>query len=125
MRDMSYAPFLAAAFLLWPITSMAGTQGNPLLLGLAAVPVLFIARPGIRPKAYVLAALAFIAWAVITEFWSPGSRGIISGSLFGGDLAIRSAGLRLALVLAFAVLLVGGLLKIQEGRAQVSSRIML
>ena len=125
MRGMSYAPFLAAAFLLWPITSMAGTQGNPLLLGLAAVPVLFIARPGIRPKAYVVAALAFIAWAVITEFWSPGSRGIISGSLFGGDLAIRSAGLRLALVLAFAVLLVGGLLKIQEGRAQVSSRIML
>ena len=125
MRGMSYAPFLAAAFLLWPITSMAGTQGNPLLLALAAIPALFIARPGIRPKACVVAAIAFIAWSVTTELWSPGSRGIISGSLMGGDLAIRSAGLRIALVLAFTILLVGGILKIQERRAQVSSRIML
>ena len=49
MRGMSYAPFLAAAFLLWPLTSMAGTQGNVLLLALAAIPALFVARPGIRP----------------------------------------------------------------------------
>ena len=60
MRGMSYAPFLAAAFLLWPLTSMAGTQGNVLLLALAAIPALFVARPGIRPAHYLL------AW----PFWS-------------------------------------------------------
>ena len=125
MRGMSYAPFLAAAFVLWPLTSMAGTQGNAPLLALAALPALFVARPGIRPATYLLAATAFTVWAIASEYWSPVSRGIISGSLMGGDLALRSAGLRIALALFFSTLLIGGALRIEQGRAQLSSRVML
>jgi O-antigen ligase len=125
MRGMSYAPFLAAAFLLWPFTSIAGTQGNVLLLALAAIPALFVARPGIRPAYYLLAGMAFLVWAIASEYWSPVSRGIISGSLMGGDFAIRSAGLRIVLTLFFATLLIAGTLRIAPGRPQISSRVML
>ncbi|WP_300423020.1 O-antigen ligase family protein [uncultured Hyphomonas sp.] len=122
---MSYAPFLAAAFLLWPLTSMAGTQGNVLLLALAAIPALFVARPGIRPAHYLLAGMAFLVWAVASESWSPVSRGIISGTLMGGDFAIRSAGLRIILTLFFTTLLIAGALRTAPGRAQISSRLIL
>jgi len=125
MRGMSYAPFLAAAFLLWPLTSMAGTQGNVLLLALAAIPALFVARPGIRPAHYLLAGMAFLVWAVASESWSPVSRGIISGTLMGGDFAIRSAGLRIILTLFFTTLLIAGALRTAPGRAQISSRLIL
>ena len=125
MRGMSYAPFLAAAFLLWPLTSMAGTQGNVLLLALAAIPALFVARPGIRPAHYLLAGMAFLVWAVASESWSPVSRGIISGTLMGGDFAIRSAGLRNILTLFFTTLLIAGALRTAPGRAQISSRLIL
>lgn len=125
MRGMSYAPFLAAAFLLWPLTSMAGTQGNVLLLALAAIPALFVARPGIRPAHYLLAGMAFLVWAVASEYWSPVSRGITSGTLMGGDFAIRSAGLRIILTLFFTTLLIAGALRIVPGRAQISSRLIL
>lgn len=125
MRGMSYAPFLAAAFLLWPLTSMAGTQGNVLLLALAAIPALFVARPGFRPAHSLLAGMAFLVWAVASESWSPVSRGIISGTLMGGDFAIRSAGLRIILTLFFTTLLIAGALRIAPGRAQISSRLIL
>ena len=125
MRGMSYAPFLAAACLLWPLTSMAGTQGNVLLLALAAIPALFVARPGIRPAHYLLAGMAFLVWAVASESWSPVSRGIISGTLMGGDFAIRSAGLRIILTLFFTTLLIAGALRTAPGRAQISSRLIL
>ena len=125
MRGMSYAPFLAAAFLLWPLTSMAGTQGNVLLLALAAIPALFVARPGIRPAHYLLAGMACLVWAVASESWSPVSRGIISGTLMGGDFAIRSAGLRIILTLFFTTLLIAGALRTAPGRAQISSRLIL
>ena len=125
MRGMSYAPFLAAAFLLWPLTSIAGTQGNVLLLALAAIPALFVARPGIRPAHYLLAGMAFLVWAVASESWSPVSRGIISGTLMGGDFAIRSAGLRIILTLFFTTLLIAGALRTAPGRAQISSRLIL
>lgn len=125
MRGMSYAPFLAAAFLLWPFTCIAGTQGNVLLLALAAIPAVFVARPGIRPAHYWMAATAFLVWAVASEYWSPVSRGIVTGNLLEGDFAIRSAGLRIALTLMFATLLIAGTLRIAPGRAQISSRLML
>ncbi|MEE2921182.1 MAG: O-antigen ligase family protein [Pseudomonadota bacterium] len=122
---MSYASILAAAFVVWPVTCLAGTQGNPLLMALAALPALFLARPSWRPAPALLAALGFLVWAIASETWSPVSRGIVSGSLAGGDFAIRSAGLRMVLTLVFGTLLIGGALRIEPGRAQLSARIML
>lgn len=125
MRSMNYGPFLAAAFLLWPVTCMAGTQGNVLLMALAAIPALFVARPGVRPAPYLLAGMAFLVWAIASEYWSPVSGGITSGSLLGGDFSVRSAGLRIALSLLFATLLIAGTMRIEPGRAQTSSRVVL
>ena len=37
---MSYAPILAAAFVLWPVMGVLGAQGYGPLLALAALPAL-------------------------------------------------------------------------------------
>ncbi|KCZ51479.1 hypothetical protein HY3_08140 [Hyphomonas pacifica] len=125
MRGMSYAPFLAAAYLLWPVMGLLGGQGYAPLLVLAAIPALFITRLGTKPAMYLLAAMAFVVWAILSEIWSPASRGFASGNLLEGDFAVRSAGLRVALTLAFSTILVAGALKIAQGRAQLSSRLTL
>lgn len=125
MRHMSYAPFLAAAFILWPVMGALGGQGYSPLLVLAALPALFVARPGYKPALYLLVLMAFLVWAIASEYWSPASRGIVSGSLLSGDFAVRSAGLRMALTLMFGTILIAGALKIQQGGAQMSARIML
>ena len=122
---MRYAPFLAAAFVLWPLMGFLGGQGFTPLLILAALPALVLSRPGLRPAGYFLVISAFVVWAVASELWSPASKGIISGSLAGGDFAIRSAGLRLAMTAIFATIAIAGTLKIAQGSAQVSSRVVL
>lgn len=125
MRGMSYAPFLAAAYLLWPVMGLLGGQGYAPLLALAALPALFVARPGLKPAWPLLAVTALVAWAIVSETWSPASRGLASGSLLEGDFAVRSAALRIALTLVFAAVFMAGALKIQPGRAGVSARLML
>ena len=125
MRDMSYAPFLAAAYLLWPIMGLLGGQGYAPLLVLAAIPAIFVARPGAKPAWYLLSAMAFVVWAILSEYWSPASRGIATGNLLEGDFAVRSAGLRMALTLAFGTILIAGALRIANGRAQLSARLTL
>ena len=80
---MSYAPVLAAAFVLWPIMGMLGGQGYAPLLGLAALPALALARPKWPPALYAIPAILFVIWVVIGEAWSPVSTGLISGRRWG------------------------------------------
>ncbi|MEZ5999051.1 MAG: O-antigen ligase family protein [Hyphomonas sp.] len=122
---MSYAPFLAAAFVLWPLMGFLGGQGYAPLLGLAALPALAVARPKLPPAPYAVLAALFVAWAALTETWSPASRGLVTGSLAGGDFAVKAASLRIVLVALFGTLAVAGALRIRQGGAQLSSRIML
>lgn len=122
---MSYAPFLAAAFVLWPLMGILGGQGYAPLLVLASLPALFVARPNRRPGVFLLVVAAFLAWAAWTETWSPASRGFITGSLMEGDFAVRSAALRVTLVALFGALAYAGALRIAEGGAQISARVML
>ena len=122
---MSYAPILAAAFVLWPVMGLLGAQGYGPLLALAALPALALARPKMPPASYALMALAFVAWAAISEIWSPASRGLISGNLLEGNFAIRASSVRIVLTALFGSLAVAGALRIATGTAQMSTRVML
>lgn len=122
---MSYAPVLAAAFVLWPIMGVLGGQGYAPLLGLAALPALALARPKWPPALYAIPAILFVIWVVIGEAWSPVSTGLISGSLMEGNFGVKASSVRIFLTAAFALLAVGGAMRIADGRAQVSTRVML
>ena len=123
---MSYAPVLAAAFVLWPIMGLLGGQGYAPLLGLAALPALALARPKGPPALYVIPAVLFVIWVIVGEvFWSPVSTELVSGSLQEGNFAVKATSLRVVLTAAFALLAVGGALRIADGSAQVSTRVML
>jgi O-antigen ligase len=122
---MSYAPVLAAAFVLWPVMGVLGGQGYTPLLGLAALPALALARPKWPPAVYAIPAILFVIWVAIGEAWSPVSSGLVSGSLMDGNFAVEASSVRILLTAAFALLAVGGALRIADGRAQVSTRVML
>jgi len=122
---MSYAPVLAAAFVLWPLMGLLGGQGYSPLLALAALPALALARPKWPPALYAVLALAFVGWAAASELWSPTSSEFISGSLSEGNFAVKASSLRIVLTALFGTLAVAGAVRIAEGTAQVSARVML
>lgn len=122
---MSYAPVLAAAFVLWPLMGLLGAQGYAPLLGLAALPALALARPKWPPASYAVLASVFVVWAALSEIWSPASTGFVTGSLAGGDFGVKAASLRIVLTAGFGLLAVGGAMQIGKGSAQLSSRVML
>jgi O-antigen ligase len=67
----------------------------------------------------------FVIWAAVSETWSPATTGFVSGSLLEGNFAVKASSLRIILAAAFGVLAVGGAMRIANGTAQVSSRVML
>ncbi|MEZ6000122.1 O-antigen ligase family protein [Hyphomonas sp.] len=122
---MSYAPVLAAVFVLWPIMGLLGGQGYALLLALAALPALALARPKWPPALYAVPAILFVIWVIVGETWSPNSGQLVSGSLLEGNFAVKATSLRIFFTAAFTFLAVGGAMRIADGSAQVSSRVML
>ncbi len=98
-------------FALVPVIAFLGGSGFSALLGLAGIAALIWLRPDWRPNLPALIFLVFLVWAAVTETWSPGWQGWISGSLSGGDFAIESAGLRILLTGLFALIVVGAALK--------------
>jgi O-antigen ligase len=125
VQGMSYAPVLAAAFVFWPVMGLLGAQGYGPLLAVAALPAFVLARPKMPPASYALMALGLVAWAAVTETWSPASRGLVSGNLLEGNFAIRASSVRIVLTALFGMVAVAGALRIDKGDAQLSSRVML
>lgn len=126
VRTMSYAPFLAAVFLFWPICGILGAQGYAPLLLLAAIPALFYARPKWPPRIYVILGVAFILWVAATEAWSPASKGLISGSLSGGDLSLDTASLRIGLAALMALIVLPASIALAgTEKGNLAARIML
>ena len=95
-RWISYPAILAGLFILWPVVAYMGGQGFTALVGLAALPVLYFARPKSVPP-YALAFIAFILWAMLSTLWSPEGDGLFSGSLSEGSFAISADALRIGL----------------------------
>lgn len=90
---MNYGPVLAAAFVLWPVMAVLGGQGFAPLAGLTGLAALVVARPRMPPALFACIGFAFVAWAALSEFWSPGSRQIVSGSLAEGTFAVEARSL--------------------------------
>ena len=63
------------------------------LIGLTGLAALAFARPQMPPAAFACIGFAFVAWAALSEFWSPGSRQIVSGSLLEGTFAVEARSL--------------------------------
>lgn len=126
VRAMSYAPILAAVFVLWPVMGVLGGQGYAPLLLLAALAAIVYARPQPPPRIYALLTLAFVVWAAVTEIWSPASKGLLSGGLLSGDLSIDTASIRIGLAaLAGCFALPAAVAVAKTGNGQTSARIML
>ena len=122
---MSYAPVLAAVFVLWPVMGALGAQGYAPLLGLAALAALALARPKGPPAVYAILAGLLALWAGASEFWAPSSATVISGSLAEGDFAVKAASLRIILTTFLGAIAVAGAMRIDNGSAQLSVRVML
>lgn len=108
---MNYGPVIAAAFVLWPVIAVLGGQGFAPLLGLTGFAALFLARPRLTPPLFAAICFAFIVWAAASEFWAPGNRQLISGSLTDGDFSVESRGLSFIVIAVTAALTIAGTLR--------------
>ncbi len=92
----SFAPFLATAFVVWPIMAYMGAQGFTgsvavaALIGLAYVRVQDI-------RIYAVVGLAFALWVVASTFWAPEAKALLTGSLLSGSFSMDMPGIRFGL----------------------------
>ncbi|MGH1422828.1 MAG: O-antigen ligase family protein [Hyphomonas sp.] len=122
---MRFAPVLAGLFVLWPVMAALGAQGFAPMVLLMGVAALVLSRPKWPPAPYFIVFICFVGWVVATEWWSPRSQELISGSLQGGDFAIRAVSLRIGLAALFCTLAIAGALRIPDKSANKSARIIL
>ena len=124
-KPFAYAPVLALVFLLWPLMGILGGQGYSPLLLIAGLPALAVARPRTSLPVYTLLGFAFVAWAAVTEFWSPASTGFVSGNPFKGNFAIEAASVRIIATAILAALAVRASIAMKMGSSQISARLMI
>ena len=121
---MRAAQVFVPVFLLVPVIAFLGGGGFSVLLGLAGLGALLWIRPSLRPGPAALLFIAFLAWAAVTETWSPSWQGWMSGSLSGGDFAVKSAGVRILLSGLFALVVIAAALKAAPRAAVVSLSVL-
>ena len=110
---MAYGSVFAGLLLLWPLLAVLGTQGFAPLLGLTGIAALFLARPRMPPTLYAIFAIALIAWAAISETWSPATRQLVSGNILEGNFAIGARSIIVVLTAAFAMLTLAAAMRSQ------------
>lgn len=93
---ISYPAILAGLFVLWPIVAYLGGQGFTPGVALAAIPVLFFARPRSLPI-YAASFIAFVLWVVVSSAWSASGGGLFEGSFADSSFALNSASVRIGL----------------------------
>ena len=92
----TFAPYLAAILVLWPIIAYMGAQGYTGAVAIAALlGLVFIRVKGIR--IYAIACLAFIAWVVAAGTWSPEANDLLTGSVLAGSFSMDMPGVRFGL----------------------------
>ncbi|MEO1643145.1 MAG: O-antigen ligase family protein [Pseudomonadota bacterium] len=104
-RRISYPAILAGLFFLWPIVAYMGGQGFTAGVALAAIPVLFFARPRSVPL-YAMVFIAFMAWTVVSSAWSSAGGGLFEGSFADNTFALNAASVRIGLT----ALCIGGVI---------------
>lgn len=108
---MSFGPFLAAAFVLWPVMAVLGGQGFAPLVGLTGLAALAVSRPRLPPAPFALIGFSFIAWAALSELWAPGHPELFSGSLLDGNFSVEARSVSAVLLALMAALTIGGTLR--------------
>lgn len=86
---------LCFVFALWPVVAFIGGLGFTPLTGIAALATSPVSVPRLRPRLYMAALLAFLAFAAVSAFWSPQPLALIDFE----RLAVRSEVLRIGLLL--------------------------
>ncbi len=107
----SYAPVLAALFVLWPVMAIGGGQGFLMLLMLAGLAALALARPRLPPAGYAVIAFAFITWAALSSLWAPMARPLMSGNVLEGNFSVGATNLMILSATAIGSLAVAGALR--------------
>lgn len=110
---MNYGTVLAAAFVLWPVMAVLGGQGFAPLLGLTGLAALFIARPKMPPAIFAFIGFAFIAWAALSELWTPGETALISGSLLENNFSVEARSVTAVLLALTSALTIAATLRIE------------
>ncbi|MBA3068706.1 MAG: O-antigen ligase family protein [Hyphomonas sp.] len=108
---MSFGPFLAAAFVLWPVMAVLGGQGFAPLVGLTGLAALAVSRPRLPPAPFALIGFGFIAWAALSELWAPGHPRLVSGSLLDGNFSVEARSVSAILLALMAALTIGSTLR--------------
>ena len=96
MGPRTFAPFLAAILVLWPIIAYMGAQGYTGAVAIAALLGLFYVRVN-SIRMYALACLAFLAWVIAAGTWSPESNALLTGNLLAGSFSMDMPGVRFGL----------------------------
>lgn len=92
----SFAPFLATAFVVWPVMAYMGAQGFTGSVAVAALLALAYVRVR-QIEIYALAGLAFAVWVVASTFWAPEAKDFLTGDLLAGSFSLDMPGIRFGL----------------------------
>ncbi|MEO1554292.1 MAG: O-antigen ligase family protein [Pseudomonadota bacterium] len=123
MGPRTFAPFLAAILVLWPIIAYMGAQGYTgavviaCLLGLVYVRIQEI-------RIYAFACLAFLAWVVAAGTWSPEANALLTGNLLAGSFSMDMPGVRFGLTALSGLGLVVATHAIPARSGQTSMRVI-
>ena len=96
MGPRTFAPFLAAVLVLWPIIAYMGAQGYTGAVAIAALLGLAYIRVK-RVEIFAVACLAFVVWVVAAGFWAPEAQDFIAGNLLAGSFSMEMPGVRFGL----------------------------
>lgn len=124
---MAYAPVFVGLMLLWPLLAFLGTTGFAPLTALTGAAGLFLVRPALRPRPYVLAFIGLVLWAAVSETWSPAGRSLFTGSLAEGSFAVGARSLIILATAACSVLTIAAIMRVEPspGQARLLIAIMI
>jgi peptidoglycan/LPS O-acetylase OafA/YrhL/O-antigen ligase len=90
---------LCLVFALWPVASLVGGQAFAVLVGLGALMTAAVSIRHLRPRLYMLALLAFFAFAGASVLWSPRPVALVEFDLEAMKISVRSEVIRVGLLL--------------------------
>ncbi len=102
---------LCLVFILWPIASLIGGQAFAILVALGALSTAAVSARRLRPRLYMLALLAFFAFAGASVLWSPRPVALVEFDLEAMKFSVRSEVIRVGLLIIAG----GALMAVAQG----------
>ncbi|NQY13939.1 MAG: O-antigen ligase family protein [Henriciella sp.] len=123
MGPRTFAPFLAAILVLWPIIAYMGAQGYTGAVAIAAlIGLAYVRVRGFR--IYAITILSFIAWVVAAGFWSPEASEFLTGNVFAGSFSMDMPGMRFGLTALAGLGVVVATGAVTAGSGQTSLKVI-